>query len=404
MKKQGSFYLKIISITLAVFMLVYLLSSILMEDGVSHTLETAVYCEVGDGETVSGFVVREEKVLVSSAPIVVCELTEGERVGSGQRVATGYTNDGARQSREQLFSLQNQREQLALAARETDGKNSEVLQSQITSLILSVASQAKNQRLDAMRTYIAQLEPLVLRCCVSGDDEQEIQSRINRIDERINLLTTQSATGAAAITVNSAGYFSQTVDGYENLLTPERILSAGRQELFGLKDQAVYVSDDAIGRLITGQKWYFLTEITTERKELCEVGKDLTVSFAGEGLQNLKMRIERIEEDDGKCILVLSCKEHMQRVTSLRAQTAEVIFETIEGLRIPKEALYHMDGKTGVYILEAGRAEWKTVDKLLQYGNYYLVAWDSSKTKSLWPDDQIIITDEEIADGMVIGR
>lgn len=404
MKKQGSFYLKIISITLAVFMLVYLLSSILFEDGVSHTLENAMYCEVGDGETVSGFVVRDEKVLVSTAPIVVCELTEGERVGSGQAVATGYTNDGARQSREQLFSLQNQREQLSLASRETDGKNSDILDSQIADLIVNVASQAKEQRLDAMRTYIAELEPLVLRRCVSGDDAKEIQSRINRIDERITQLTTQSATGAATITVAQSGYFSQRADGYETILTSERIMTMSAQELRGMKDRKVYVSDDAIGRLVTGQKWYFIAEVPAERAAECRVGESLSVSFAAEGLQNLKMRIERADEDDGKCILVLSCKDHMQRVTALRAQTAEIIFDTMEGLRIPKRALYYVDGLTGVYVLEAGRAEWKTVDKLLQYGEYYLVQWDRSNTNGLWPDDQIIITDEEIKDGTVISK
>lgn len=404
MKKQGSFYLKLISITLAVFLLVYLLSSILMDNGVAHTLETALYCEVGDGETVSGFVVRDEKILVSTAPIIVCELTEGERVGNGQRVATGYTNDSARQNREQLSSLQNQREQLLLAARETDGKNSSMLDSQISDLILNVAGQAKEQRLDAMRTYISELEAMVLRRCVTGDDKQEIDKRINRIDERIDLLMNESAMGAAAITVNEAGYFSQTVDGFESLLSSDKIMSMDISTLRGLKDRDLHISDDAIGRLITGQQWYFIAEVPVERLESCIVGESLTVSFAGEGLQDVPMRIERAEEQDGACLLVLSSKDNMQRVTAMRKQTAEIIFDTHEGLRIPREALYYVDGLTGVYVLEAGRAEWKTVDELLQYGNYYLIEWDRSDVNGVWPNDQIILTDEEIKDGTVIGE
>lgn len=403
MKKQGSFYLKIISITLAVFMVLYVVSSMLIEDGIAHTIETVLYCEVGDGETVSGFVVRDETVLVSSAPIVVCELTEGERVGSGQSVATGYTNDSARQSREQLFSLQNQREQLSLAARETDGKNNDILDNQISDMIVSVATQAHSGRLDAMRTYIAELEPLILRRCVSGDDEREIRNRINRIDERIALLTTQSASGANAITVEEAGYFSQVVDGLENLLTPQRLMSMSLEELHSIGQKETYIPKDAIGKLAAGQKWYFVTEIPENRQ--CTVGKYLTVSFAGEGLQELDMKVERIDEaQDGMRLLVLSCSRHMQRVTSLRTQTAEIIFDTYEGLRIPKNALYVVDGLTGVYVLEANRAEWKTVDKLLQYGDYYLISWDRTNTEGLWPNDQIIITDEYIRDGTVIGE
>ncbi len=405
MKKQGSIYLKIITIMLAVFMVVYLVSSMVMEDGIPHTLETVLYCEVGDGETVSGFVVREEQVLVSSAPIVVCELTEGERVGSGQRVATGYENESARQSREQLFSLQNQREQLALAARETDGRNSSVLNAQIADLIVSVAGQAANQRLDAMRTYVAELEPLVLRRCVSGDDAKQIQDRINRIDERITLLTTQSATGAEAITVNASGYFSQTVDGFENILTPEKLETLTVSQLQELEEEETFISKDAIGKLVVGQSWYFVTQIPATRRDACVVGKKLTVSFAGQGLQEMKMEVVRVgEEENGSCVLVLSCSEQLQRVTSLRKQTAEIIFKTYEGLRIPKEALYYVDGLTGVYVLEASRAEWKTVDKLLQYGDYYLIAWDATNVYGLWPDDEIIITNEDIRDGTVITK
>ncbi len=399
MKKQGSLYLKIITIVVAVFLLGYALLSMFVGKGVVHDIETVVYCEVGDGGTVSGFVVRDEKVLTSNAPIVVCELTEGERVGVGQAVATGYTSDSARQSREQLFSLQNQREQLTMAARETDGKNSKVLDTQIADMIVSVTVQANEQQMDAMRTYVAELEPLVLRRCVTGDDAEEIDARIDRIDERISVLTRQSAGGAEIIAAQDAGYFSQTADGYESVLTPQRILQADPGVIKGAEKSSV--PENAIGKLAVGQKWYFVSEIPEERP--CSVGDYLTVSFAAQGLQELDMKVERLTpSEEGKNLIVLSSSRHMQRITDLRTQTAEIIFDTFEGLRIPKEALYVVDGLTGVYVLEAGRAEWKTVDKLLQYGNYYLVSWERSNTDGLWPDDQIILTDENIADGTVI--
>ncbi|MBE6985300.1 MAG: hypothetical protein E7434_06810 [Ruminococcaceae bacterium] len=401
MKKQGNLYLKIITIVLAVFLVVYIVLSMTIDDGVAHTIETVLYCEVGDGETVSGFVVRDEKLLTSTAPIVVCDLTEGERVGSGQAVATGYTNDSARQSRQQLFSLQNQREQLSLAARETDGKNSDVLDAQISDLIVSITAQANAQRMDAMRTYITELEPLILRRCVSGDDADEIQTRIDRIEERIDLLTKQSASGAHSVTVDEPGYFSNAVDGLESVLTPERIMSMDLHDLRNMQDEKSTIPDNAIGKLAVGQKWYFVTKIPEDRP--CAVGDYLTVNFSMQGLQELDMKVERITSaQDGECLLVLSSSRHLHRIISLRTQTAEIVFDTYEGLRIPKEALYVVDGLTGVYVLEAGRAEWKTVDKLLQYGDYYLISWDRSNTEGLWPDDEIIITGEHIVDGTVI--
>ena len=88
MKKQGDLYLKIISIVLAAVVLAYVLFSVLFSSGSSYALTAAVRCEVGDGQTVSGFVVRSEKLLTAEESIVICELSEGERVGAGQSVAT----------------------------------------------------------------------------------------------------------------------------------------------------------------------------------------------------------------------------------------------------------------------------------------------------------------------------
>lgn len=101
MKKQGDLYLKIVSIVLAGIVVAYLVLSVLFgSGGSSYTLETAVRCEAGDGQTVSGFVVREEEIITASQPVVVCALTEGERVGSGQRVADGYQTSAAREKRD----------------------------------------------------------------------------------------------------------------------------------------------------------------------------------------------------------------------------------------------------------------------------------------------------------------
>lgn len=102
MKKQGDLYLKIVSIVLAGIVVAYLVLSVLFgSGGSSYTLETAVRCEAGDGQTVSGFVVREEEIITASQPVVVCALTEGERVGSGQRRGRRLSDlCGARKARQ----------------------------------------------------------------------------------------------------------------------------------------------------------------------------------------------------------------------------------------------------------------------------------------------------------------
>ena len=101
MKKQGDLYLKIVSIVLAGIVVAYLVLSVLFgSGGSSYTLETAVRCEAGDGQTVSGFVVREEEIITASQPVVVCALLIaflGTRMGLSIR-ATGDNPDMVRAS------------------------------------------------------------------------------------------------------------------------------------------------------------------------------------------------------------------------------------------------------------------------------------------------------------------
>ena len=403
MRKQGEFYLKLISILLAVVIAAYVLFSVILNSGSSYALETAVYCEVGDGVTVSGFVVRSEEVLVSNAPIIVCELTEGERVGGGQRVATGYQSGSARENREELNSLKKQRDQLAYAAEGSDSSNAAALDGEISNMIVSLAVQTSQQRFSAARATASELEPLVLRRSVSGGDTKLIQRRIAEIDQRISALSAQTTTGATAITVAESGYFSEQADGLERILTPERVQTMSLSELRALEEGEYSVPDHAIGRLIQGQKWYFIAEIPQERAEQCEEGDRLTVNFADGALQGLRMRVERIgAAEDGSCVIVLSCEKKLQNVTALRRQTVDIVFDTYEGLRVPKTAIYYANGETGVYILEGARADWKTVEIIFEYGNDYLVRWDDSDTDNLWPKDEIILTAEDISDGKVM--
>ncbi len=403
MRKQGEFYLKLISILLAVVIAAYVLFSVILNSGSSYALETAVYCEVGDGVTVSGFVVRSEEVLVSNSPIVVCELTEGERVGGGQRVATGYQSGSARENREELNSLKKQRDQLAYAAEGSDSSNAAALDGEISGMIVNLAVQTSQQRFSAARATASELEPLVLRRSVSGDDSALIRQRISDIDQRISVLSAQTSTGATAITIAESGYFSEQTDGLERILTPERVETMSLSELRALEEGEYSAPDHAIGRLIQGQKWYFIAEIPQARAEQCEEGERLTVNFADGALQGLRMRVERIgAAEDGSCVIVLLCEKMLQNVTALRRQTVDIVFDTYEGLRVPKAAIYYVNGETGVYILESARADWKKVEILFEYGNDYLVRWDDSDTDNLWPKDEIILTAEDISDGKVM--
>lgn len=391
LKKQGDAYLKLITILLAVVLGAYVLLPALLR-GERYTLETTAYCEVGDGMTVSGFVVREETVIAVDAPFPVCELREGEWVGGGQRLVTGYASAEAKRQRETLDALRAQREQLSRA-------DDAALDGEISTLLVRMAEQTARRDFDAVHAAAAALMPLV-----QWRDGAQGAAQLASLDRQIEELERTAQDGASAVLAERAGYFSARADGLEAVLTPdalETMTLAGYRAL----PTAFTTPKNAVGRLIFGQKWYFVTELPAERAAQYAAGDRLTVDFARPSLRDVRMRVERIgAPEDSACLIVLSCERGMQNVTALRRQTAKLVFQTHAGLRVPKTALYHLDGEDGVYVLEGARAVWKPVTLLYECGDSFLAAWDSGDTDMLQPSDELILTSDDLYNGKVIRK
>lgn len=102
---------------------------------------------------------------------------------------------------------------------------------------------------------------------------------------------------------------------------------------------------------------------------------------------------------------MLSCNQYIQNVTLLRQQSADVVFNSYQGLRVPKDAVRVEDGgQTGVYVLEGATARWKPITILHDNGESYVVELDKTSTANLWPGDEVIIHAKNLYDGKVVGK
>ena len=163
-------------------------------------------------------------------------------------------------------------------------------------------------------------------------------------------------------------------------------------------------AETALGKIITESTWYYVTSVPTELVKDARVGRKIPVTFSSVFYDDISMTIERIGEDeDGESLLVLSCDLYMQDVTLLREQSADVVFTSYSGLRVPKEAIrVTEEQRTGVYVLENRNAVWKYVTPLHDNGEPYVVALDKSSPNNLWPGDEVIGGTMELYDGKVV--
>ena len=135
-----------------------------------------------------------------------------------------------------------------------------------------------------------------------------------------------------------------------------------------------------------------------------KLGNRIDVNFAYDFYETVRMKVERISPAEGdSCILVLSSESYIQDAVTGRTETADLVFADRSGLRVPKTAIYaDENNQSGVYVLEGAEAAWKSINILYDNGDSFIVELDKSSTKNLWPEDEIILTTEEIFDGKVM--
>ena len=366
---------------------------------------TVVEYEAGTGVASTGYVVRDETVVCSNYDITIVSAIEGARVKAGGVVATGYLSTGAQERQSHIADVRSQLEQLDYARKDTGTvSNQAALDTQIVSSLSSFRKYLARRDMNSVNAISPELKGLVLRRNTSEKDQAVLRAQATALQNELDALTEQTTADVHYITAERAGYFSEMVDGWESILTPDMLENMTVQQYEQLTADAV--SDQAIGRMIRGNRWYYVTALASSQvpKDLSR-GDTVTLSFTRDFFKEIDMRVERVGSSEaGYKLLVLSCNRYMQELTLMRKPSADLMFRSYTGLRVPKEAVrVDEDGQTGVYVLEGAVAKWKDITILHDNGESYVVELDKSSTAHLWPGDEVILHARNLTNGKVVG-
>ena len=402
--KQGRQYTKLILWILLAAIAVYFGYSVISSLYEPLTTVTAVEYEAGAGYYTTGFVVRDEAVIQSSYDITVLSAAEGEHISAGASIATGYLTDGAQQRQSRIQTLRAQLQQLNFAYQySANAADQAALDAEIKSSLAAMSRYTARRDMNSASDLAPELKGLVLRRSSDDTDADSLQLQIDALEQELDDLLSQAENDTKAVRVSAAGYFSGVVDGYESVLTPDMLDTLSVPDYQALQPKPV--ESGAIGKLIHGDTWYYVTAVPADEAREVKAGDSVQVTFARDFYEKIDMRVERAGNNEaGYRLLVLSCDRYMQNVTLLREQSADVIFASYPGLRVPKDAVrVDENGQPGVYVLESAVARWKAVTILHDNGESYVVELDKTKTSNLWPGDEVIVNAKNLYDGKVVG-
>lgn len=376
---------------------------------------------LNDSFQTEGLIIRDEQVLSGSSGIVDVTRGEGEKVGVNQTVALIYRDDQARQSQEQQEALRLEITQLQYALGQGEDVSSAAkLNDDILNAMVSLRAASAQQDFSDLEDQVLEVKGKVLRREYTYSDElstDSLTARLQELETQYQTLRNQSYSAITQVTAPMSGTFSTLVDGYEGLINSESAANLTPQALQDLLNQNPSGDSAAVGKLIFSDKWYFAAVVTQEEGERLEQEGTLTLRFAGDFTQDISMKVEKVNQDDqGQAVVLLSSDRYLEQTTLLRRETAELIFNSRTGLRVPKSALRMVTststdeetGETtetntlGVYVVTAGRAEFKPVTILTEGDDFYVVQSVREDKKALRAGDEVIVQATGLYDGQLL--
>ena len=391
------------------------------------TTTMAYQYEVELSTAMSGYVVRDELVLPDDTNgLLQQQRSEGERVSDGGTVALVYADQASLDLQQQIQALQTQIEQLQYAEEAALGAEVTLrLDTQILQSIQDYRKALAADRLDTAEDVGAELRSLVMKRDYTYADTADLSAQMEELQSQLNSLRAQAGSSVRRITAPQAGLYSAVVDGYEAVLTPESLEGLTPSRLAALQPD-VRGLPNHVGKLVLGDTWYYAAAVTESEAQTLAESRNLKLRFAKGVSRDLDVDLTYISAaENGRVAVVFQGDTYLSDLTLLRQQSAEVIRQTITGIRVPIEAVRvrertvtDEDGaesvvsETGVYCVVGMEARFKPVDVLYSGDDFALVrstldaaeeVTETQETLRLRAGDEVIITAYDLYDGKVIG-
>ena len=418
--KQGKPVITVAIAAIAVALVIYFGFYVAKVFSEPYTTALAYTYTSNDSAEAVGILVRQETVLPAQTGIVDVTRSEGEKVGVGQSVAQVYRDSQAQTNQADLEALA---DQIQLLEYSSDGggvdsaaKLDENILQAVTALHAASGVGDYNQLEDQART----LKSTVLKrgyVYGNGLGAEELSQKLNDLKSQYAALKQQTSSSTSSVRAPQSGVFSTLVDGYETAVTPQTVFQLTPSSLSALLAGQGKETGGGMGKLITSTRWYFAAALPVSVAERLKEGSTATLRFSGDFDQDIDMRVDQVGQAEGdKSVVVFSTDRYLSQTTLLRQQTAELIFNSWSGLRIPKQALRmekstYTDKETGqevqnnrlgVYAMLGGRAEFKTVEVVTEGDDYYVVRSTTDESDALRAGDEVIVRATELYDGQLL--
>lgn len=400
--------LKIVAVVAAVaLLLVY--GGYQVFRAVSPSVETETVYRHSMYETVETtcFAVRSETLLYKDTDgYIYYTAQDGSRVAKGGTIADIFPAQADAAVHQQLEDID--AEVASLRAVQAQGSaqhtNLETVRGQIRAKLTALAAlgEQEGEGADALAAELTAL----------FNKQQIITGKVADFSARIALLEEERARLAAGyrkrigrVSAPRAGYFVSVADGYEQVLTPDR-LSGIRVADIEAAVAATPVPADAhcVGKIVGDYEWYLVCTVPERYLSYLEQGAKRTVRMPFVSDSSIPVTVVSCSrESSGKLAVVLKCTSMSEALSTARVEKLQIQLVEHTGLRVPKEAIVTDENfQTGVYVRVGYTAVFRKIEQAYAEAGAYVICTETDEKGYLKLYDDVVVKGKNLYDGKLL--
>lgn len=353
-----------------------------------------------------GFVVRDEKFIENNASgTTVSFAKNGERVASGDTVSIIFSSQEDASSYLKISELEksiSHYEELSGQAN-FQAVNIDSLNNKINNELIDFLECRDNNELKNAVVCAETFRDSLTGKQIATGTALDFSEQLANLKNELSTLQ-QTKYSYTEIKSDSAGYFINGSDGYENTINFSKIDEIDLKVVeTALKSNPKAVSDEVIGRVVGSFQWYIVCSVPTEETVNLTVGDILNVNVPYEGIEKLPVTLYKVGERTGdNTMLILSCDEMNEALADLRIEDIQIITEEYSGYKISNSAIRTVDGVKGVYVVRGNLLGFRKIHIVHSEETFTIVDNPDGESDYIKQYDEVVTKGVELYDNKLV--
>ncbi|CEN84947.1 secretion protein [[Clostridium] sordellii] len=360
------------------FIFIYIVSNVVILLGKTTTKTLTLKNEmVEESFNKKGLIIRDEYVINSNFDGKVdYYLKDGDRVKKKEDIACIYSNEISDDDLKNLKNIKNDISSIENGDTAFIKKDIGNINKEISLLSQKLQIELLNENIDVYG-QIEKINKLIddKNLLINSDlNDKSLKNKQVQEKEVTNLIDKNTEVFKS----KNSGVVSYQFDGNEEKFNFDNINQIKIKDIEGTKNNYKDISKEKkldkgepIARIINNLKQFVAISCNEEEIKKFKIGQKIILSS---DIEKINSKVYDIYKEGKQYIVILEISEQNVEIYDTRIKEFDIIYKSIEGLKVPKKAVVNSDGKKGVYVVsETGDAKFVELKGTLYESEEYIV-------------------------------